>query len=62
MQVTKLKRFKAAKAKTRLHQYKQLLLPIMEYPPIPTNALSKTRLAALQMIQNRAFYLSKVRS
>ena len=48
MQVTKLKRFKAAKAKTRVYHYKQLVLPIMEYPPIPTHALSKTRL------QNRA--------
>ena len=53
MQVTKLKRFKAAKAKTRVHLYKQLVLPKMEYPPIPTHALSKTRLATLQRIQNR---------
>ena len=54
MQVTKLKRFKVAKAKTRVHLYKQLVLSIMEYPPIPTHALSKTRLAMLQKIQNRA--------
>ena len=45
MQVIKLKKFKAAKAKTRLHLYKQLILPIMEYLPIPTHALSKGRLA-----------------
>ena len=54
MQVTKLKRFKAANAKTRVHLYKQLVLPIMEYPPVPTHALSKSRLATLQRVQNRA--------
>ena len=31
MQVTKLKRFKA---KTRVQLYKQLVLPIIEYPPV----------------------------
>ena len=30
------------------------MLPIMEYPPVPTHALSKSRLAALQRLQNRA--------
>ena len=40
MQVTKLKKFRAANAKTRLHLYKQLVLSIMEYPPVPTHALS----------------------
>ena len=54
MQVTKLKRFRAASAKTRVHLYKQLVLPIMEYPPVPTHALSKSRLATLQRVQNRA--------
>ena len=54
MQVTKLKRFRAAKAKTRMHLYKQLVLPIMEYPPVPTHALFKSRLAMLQRIRNRA--------
>ena len=53
MQVTKLKRFRAANAKTRVHLYKQLVLPIMEYPPVPTHALSKGRLVTLQRIQNR---------
>ena len=50
----KLKRFKAAKPKTRIHLYKQLLLPIIEYPSILTHALFKTRLSTLQKIQNRA--------
>ena len=54
MQITKLKRFKAAKANTRMHLYKQLVLPIMEHSPIPTYVLSKSRLAMLQIIQNRA--------
>ena len=54
MQVTKLKRFRAAKAKTRLHLYKQLVLAIIEYPPVPTHALFKIRITMLQRIQNRA--------
>ena len=54
MQVTKLKRFRAAKAKTKVHLYKQLVLPIMTYPPVSTHALSKSRLATLKRIQNRA--------
>ena len=41
-QVTKLKRLKAAKAKT------------IEYPPIPIYVLSKTRLKMPQRDQNRA--------
>ena len=54
MQVTKLKRFRAANAKTMVHLYKQLVLPIMEYPTVTTNALSKSRLATLQRVLNRA--------
>ena len=42
--VIKLKRFKMKKSKTRVHLYKQPVLPIMKYPPIPTHALFKTRL------------------
>ena len=53
MQVTKLKRFRAANAKTRVHLYKQLVLPIMEYPPVPTHALSKSKLATLQIDANK---------
>ena len=53
MQVAKLKRFRSAKAKTRVHLYKQLVLLIMEYPPVPTHALSKSRLATLQRVQNK---------
>ena len=52
MQVTKLKRFKAAKAKNRVHINEQLKLPIMEYQPIPPHALSKTGLAMLQKIRD----------
>ena len=52
MQVTKLKRFRAAKAKTNVHLYKQLVLPIMKYPPILTYALSKSGFAMLQRIQS----------
>ena len=54
MQVTKLKRFRAANAKYRVHLYKELVLPIIEYPPVPTHTLSKSRLTTLQIIQNRA--------
>ena len=54
MQATKLKRLKAGEPKTRVYFYKQLALPIMGYPPIPTHALSKIRLPTLQRIQARA--------
>ena len=54
MQVTKLKRFRTASDKTRVHLYKQLVLPIMEYPPVPTHALSKSRFTTLQRVHNRA--------
>ena len=54
MQVTKFKSFRASKAKTRVHLYKQLLLSTMEYSLVPTQALSKSRLEILQRVQNRA--------
>ena len=53
MQVTKLERFKVAKLKSEVHQYKQLVLQFVTYPPISTNALSKSKLATLQGNQNR---------
>ena len=54
MQVTKLKRFRTTNDKTRIHLYKQLVIQIMEYPPVLIHALSKSRLVMLQRIQNRA--------
>lgn len=42
MQETKLKGFKAAKTKMRVHLYKHLLLKTIEYPLIPIHVLSKT--------------------
>ena len=45
---------KAEKVNTRVFLYKQLVLSIMEYPPILTHILPKSRLAVLQKIQNRA--------
>ena len=41
LQVTKLKSFKAAKAKMQVHLYKQFLLPIKEYLPISIHTPSK---------------------
>lgn len=50
----KLKRFNKLNAKTKLHLYKALVLPILEYPAIPLNTLKKSNWSDIQTIQNRA--------
>ena len=40
--------------KIKIHLVKSLILPIIEYPPIPTHTMSKSQIQKLQKIQNRA--------
>ncbi len=40
--------------KIKTHLVKTLTLPILDYPPIPIHALSKTQILKLQRVQNRA--------
>lgn len=40
--------------KIKVHLVKALILPILDYPPIPIHAMSKTQISKLQKIQNRA--------
>lgn len=52
--LTKLYRFYNFPQKTKTHLVKTLILPIIDYPPVPTHALSNTQISRLQIIQNRA--------
>ena len=40
--------------KIKTHLIKTLVLPVLDYPPIPTHAMSKTQISKLQKIQNKA--------
>lgn len=50
----KLYRLQHMPEKIKIHLVKALVLPILEYPPIPTHALSQTQVSKLQKIQNKA--------
>lgn len=50
----KLRRFSKLREQTKLHLYKALVLPIMEYPVVPLNALCRSSWINLQTVQNRA--------
>lgn len=50
----KLFRFKEMSTKIKTHLVKALVLPVLEYPPIPTHALSNRQVSRLQKIQNKA--------
>lgn len=52
--LTKLYRFYNFPQKIKVHLVKTLILPILDYPPIPTHALSKRQISKLQIIQNKA--------
>lgn len=56
--LTRIKRFKNLKEKIIIHLYKALVKPVLEYPIIPICIGSKTNIAKLQSIQNRALYLA----
>ena len=40
--------------KIKTHLIKALVLPILDYPPIPTHTMSKTQITKLQKVQNKA--------
>ena len=50
----RLSRFKSAPPSIKLHLYKALILPILEYPSIPLNDSPMTHKILLQRIQNSA--------
>ena len=49
-----LYRFKDMNTKIKTHLVKTLILPIIDYPPIPTHALSNKQISKLQKIQNKS--------
>lgn len=52
--LTKLKRFSNLSEKNKRQLYLSLIRGILEYPPVPIHALSKTQIEFLQRIQNKA--------
>lgn len=50
----KLFRFRELPVKIKSHLVKALVLPVLDYPPIPIHTLSKTQISKLQKIQNKA--------
>ena len=50
----KLLRFKSAPPKIKLHLYKVLIRPILEYPCYPLTLISKSSKRKIQIIQNKA--------
>ena len=53
-QLTKLYRFNSAPHKVKLHLYKTLIRPILEYPPAQLASTSKKDITSLQKVQNKA--------
>ena len=49
----KFKRFSRLDAKIKLHLYKRLIRPILEYPIIPSGITSMTNMMKMQQIQNK---------
>ena len=52
-QTSKLKRFINLENKTKLHLYKSLVRPLLEYPVIPIALACKTQTLNIQRVQNR---------
>ena len=52
--LTKLQRFQNLSQKNKKQLYLSLVRSLLEYPPIPISAMSKTQIEKLQKIQNRA--------
>lgn len=50
----KLFRFREMPPKIKTHLVKAMVLPVLEYPPIPLHSLSKNQISKLQKIQNKA--------
>ena len=53
-QQLKLKRFKKMTPKIKLHLYKALIRPVLEYPVVPICITSKSNQLVLQRVQNKA--------
>ena len=52
--LAKVQRFRRCTTKTKLRIYTSIIRPILEYPPIPLNTISKSSMLKLQVVQNRA--------
>lgn len=52
--LTKLYRFQNMPTNIKVHLVKTLILPVLDYPPIPTHAMSQNQLSQLQITQNKA--------
>lgn len=52
--LTKLYRLKELPQKIKIHLIKALVLPVLDYPPIPLHTLSYTQTRELQQVQNKA--------
>ena len=52
--LSKLYRFTNMPTNIKTHLVKALILPVLDYPPIPTHSLSKSQLSRLQKVQNKA--------
>ena len=53
-ELQKLKRFNQLTPRTKIHLYKALVRPLLEYPMIPICGISETNKIKLQRIQNKA--------
>ena len=53
LQTNKLKRFNELREKTKLHLYKALIRPILEYPIIPNAIAPRTNMLKMQRVQNK---------
>lgn len=51
--LAKCKRYSNCSEKVKIQLNKTLIRPVLEYPPIPLNTLSKSRMLKLQAVQNR---------
>ena len=54
LELDKLWRFRYIKKNIKIRLYKTLILPLLIYPVVPLNTLSKTQLKRLQAVQHRA--------
>ena len=52
--LNKIYRLKGLPENIKIHLVKALILPIIQYPPIPLHAISDNQLSKLQKIQNKA--------
>lgn len=52
--LSKLQRFRNLSEKNKKKLYLALIRSVLEYPPVPLNTVSKTRMKDLQTIQNKA--------